>query len=101
MRNFGNSFNFIIGIHLPGLDLSSRDYVQFIFCYFNPTVTENLAYSSTSSDFDLNNHKKTIHHWCFICFSSHTCEDNLKDHFTNAHSKNLEDLDLALGKAPR
>ena len=50
---------------------------------------------------DLKNHKKTIHHWCFICFSSYTSEDNLKNHFTNNHSNNKEDLVLALGEAPR
>ena len=49
---------------------------------------------------DLKNHKKTIHHWCFICFSSYTSQENLKNHFFNDHSKKQEDLELALGKAP-
>ena len=48
----------------------------------------------------LKNHQKTIHHWCFIGFSSYTCQENMKDHFSNAHSTNQEDLDLALGKTP-
>ena len=49
---------------------------------------------------ELKNHKKTIHHWCFICFSSYTSQENLVNHFTNFHSTKQEDLDLALGKAP-
>ena len=75
--------------------------------YLNQTVSNSMVFKCKVCDFasarktDLKNHKKTIHHWCFICFSSYTCKENLKDHFTNAHSKNLEDLDLALGKAPR
>ena len=36
---------------------------------------------------DLKNHKKTIHHWCFICFSSYTSQENLKDQFCNDHIK--------------
>ena len=75
--------------------------------YSNPSVYNLLAFKCKMCDFasarktELKNHKKTIHHWCFICFSSYTCQQNLKDHFLDAHSKNPEDLELALGEAPR
>ena len=45
----------------------------------------------------LRNHKKQIHNWCFLCFSSFTCQEKLKDHFYQVHS---EDRDLVTGKAP-
>ena len=41
------------------------------------TLTECLAFKCKMCDFasarkaDLKNHKKTIHHWCFICFSTY------------------------------
>lgn len=49
----------------------------------------------------LRDHKKTSHNWCFICFSTFTSQDDLKDHFYKEHSKNEGDLVLVLGKAPR
>ena len=82
----------------------SEDVV--VYEIMEDTVTEYLAFKCKMCDFasarkaDLKNHKKTIHHWCFICFSTYACQQNLKDHFSNAHSKNQEDLVLALGKAP-
>ena len=66
-----------------------------------------LAFKCRMCDFasarktNLKNHKKTIHHWCFICFSSYSSQENLKNHFLNAHSNKQEDLELALGEAPR
>ena len=36
---------------------------------------------------ELRNHKKQVHNWCFICFSSFVCQQNLKDHFYQVHSK--------------
>ena len=56
---------------------------------------------ASESKSDLKNHKKTIHNWCFLCFSSFMCQENLKDHFLKVHSKIEAELDLALGKAPR
>ena len=50
---------------------------------------------------DLRNHMKTSHYWCFICFSTFTSQDKLKDHFFKVHSKKEGDLELVLGKAPR
>ena len=56
----------------------------------------NFDYLSDVED----NHKKRIHNWCFICFSSFLCQENLKDHFIQLHSENEADLDLVVGKAP-
>ena len=49
----------------------------------------------------LRDHKKTSHNWCFICFSTFTSQDGLKDHFYKEHSKNEGDMELVPGKAPR
>ena len=72
-----------------------------------PIVEDNsLFFKCKQCDFasarktNLRNHKKQIHNWCFICFSSFTSQDNLKDHFYQAHSENKADLDLVTGKAP-
>ena len=48
---------------------------------------------------EVRNHKKQVHNWCFICYSSFVCQENLKDHFYQVHSEN--DLELVIGKAPR
>ena len=69
-----------------------------------PIVEDNsLFFKCKQCDFasarksNLRNHKKQIHNWCFICFSSFTSQHNLKD---QAHSENKADLDLVTGKAP-
>ena len=91
-------------------DLNERDVEEFVICETIEEVvpvSKLLPFKCKMCDFasacksDLKNHKKTIHNWCFICFSSFVSQDKLKDHFVKAHSEKEGDLDLALGKAPR
>ena len=48
-----------------------------------------------------NDHKTTSHNWCFICYSTYTCQDDLKNHFKKCHCKALGCLEGKIGKAPR
>ena len=78
-----------------------QDNLNLAFLDSNP-----LCFKCKMCDFafarksELRNHKKRIHNWCFICFSSFLCQENLKDHFIQLHSENEADLDLVVGKAP-
>ena len=75
----------------------SQLYAESSSIFFKCKMCDFAAARKTN----LRNHKKTSHNWCFICFSTFTSQDDLKDHFYKVHSKNEEDLELALGKAPR